>query len=59
MYYWNLRATYDDGYEVDRNVPYTGHGNWIEDNEMQARLEEELVNEHEGVNWYSVDFVNE
>lgn len=57
MEYWNMRATYDDGYEVDRMVPYTGCGNWEEDEIVRHNLEEDLMNEHEGINWYSVNYV--
>lgn len=55
--HWNARATYEDGFEIDKNFPYRADGNYIKENEEQYELEEWLLNEHEDCTWYSVNYV--
>ena len=59
MEYWNARATYADGTEIDQNFPYTANGNHIKESEEQYRLEAWLLEKHEDCTWYSVDYVND
>lgn len=59
MEYWNARATYEDGFEIDRYFPYNADGNPQKENEEQYEIEAWLLEEHEGCTWYSVDYVKE
>lgn len=59
MEYWNARATYADGTEINRKFLYTAGGNPAKESEEQYHLEAWLLEEHEGCTWYSVDYVND
>ena len=55
---WNARATYKDGYEVDELFPVKEYAT---ENEQQYELEWWLLSqaeEHNGIEWFSVDYVN-
>lgn len=55
--YWEARATYEDGYEIDKKFPYPLDRS--NDDEQQHELEEWLMNVHEGITWYSVNYATE
>ena len=56
---WNAQARYADGYEIDRNFPYTANGNYEKENEEQQEYEEFLLSAHKGCVWYSVTYIKE
>ena len=57
MEHWEARATYGDGYEIDKDFPYPLNNK--KDDDQQFELEEWLLNIHEGCTWYSVNYVPE
>lgn len=57
MGHWEARATYEDGFEIDKEFPYPLNNE--SDNEQQYYLEAWLMNIHKGITWYSVNFVAE
>ena len=57
MEHWEARATYEDGFEIDKEFPYPL--NRKSDDDQQFELEEWLLNVHEGCTWYSVNYVAE
>jgi len=57
MEHWEARATYDDGYEIDKVFPYPLNN--AKDDDQQQELEEWLMSIHDGINWYSVNYVFE
>lgn len=60
MEHWEARATYEDGYEIDKEFPYTANGNYLKEDEEQYKIEAWLIEEaHEGCTWYSVNYVAE
>lgn len=59
MEYWNCRARYADGFEIERNMPYTANGNYVKENEEQCEYEEYLLSAHNGCTWYSVTYVED
>lgn len=59
MEHWEARATYEDGFEIDRDFPYNADGNPRREDDEQYELEDWLLREHEGCTWYSVNYVAE
>ena len=59
MGHWNARATYNDGTEIDKDFPYTANGSYEREDEEQHDIEEWLIDEREGCNWYSVNYVDD
>ena len=57
--HWNARARYADGYEIDRDFPYTANGNYEKEDLEQYKYEEFLLQTHNGCVWYSVNYVPE
>ena len=57
MEHWEARAIYADGYEIDRDFPYTANGNYCKENEEQCEYEEFLLQAHDGCVWYSVAYI--
>ena len=53
---WEARATYDDGFEIDKLFSEAIN---IDEDEQQYLIECWLMEAHEGINWYSVDYVEE
>lgn len=57
MEHWNARGTYKDGFEIDKDFPYTANGNYLKENEEKHKIEEWLIQEgHEGCIWYGVNY---
>ena len=52
--YWEARATYADGYEINKIFPYPLNNK--SESDQQFELEEWLLNAHEGCTWYSVNY---
>lgn len=55
--HWNARAEYADGTVIDRDFAYREKGNANLENERQYSLECWLMDQHDDITWYSVDFV--
>ena len=53
---WEIRATYDDGMELEE---YRGRDTFKSEEDDQQDLEEYAINYHEGCNWFSVNWANE
>ena len=53
-YKWVASATYDDGTSIEADFPYMENGIYSLENIRQHKLEEWLIEQHEGCNWYSV-----
>ena len=53
---WNARATYEDGFEIDKHFPYNAKGIPELEEEEQHRLEEWLLTIHKGCTWYTVNY---
>lgn len=61
MGYWNARAEYADGTEIDKNIPYIS-GSILQDNQAQYDIECDLIRngeKHGGCTWYSVNYVED
>jgi hypothetical protein len=56
MYYWEARAIYADGTEIEKEFRPYENENY---NERQYDLEWWLLNYHDDCIWYSVNLVNE
>ena len=56
---WIAKATYNDGTYIRRAFNYTEQGNAALEIERQYILESWLMDQHDGINWYSVDFQEE
>ena len=58
-YKWIASATYDDGTSVEKEFSYAEKGIYSLEDERQHELEEWLIEQHEGCNWYSVACVED
>lgn len=62
MEHWEARATYEDGFEIEKTFPYTANGNYAKECKEQYDLEcwlATFANEHGTWTSYSVDYVAE
>lgn len=57
--HWNAQARYADGFQIDRDFPYTANGNFLKENEEQQEYEEFLLQAHKGCVWYSVVYISD
>ena len=54
--YWEARAIYEDGTEIERMFDYNYD---LTENDQVYEIECWLLERHEGCTWYSVDWVND
>lgn len=59
---WIAIADYTDGTHIEMEFSYNADGNYILESDEQYGIECWLIDkakEHGGIEWYSVDYVNE
>lgn len=59
MGFWLAIGRYDDGTEIEKKFPYLENGNYNAEEQRKYELESWLIEQHEGCNFYSVDYVEE
>ncbi len=57
--FWEARATYSDGTEIEKRFPYTAAGDYRKEAKEQHKYENWLIEAHPGCEWYSVNYVDE
>ncbi len=59
---WIGKADYTDGTYIEKEFSYTADGNYVLESDEQYAIECWLIeqaDEHGGIEWYSVDYVEE
>ena len=59
---WIATAKYEDGFEIEKEFPYTANGNYSKEEEEQYEIEcwlATIANKHGSWTSYSVDYVCE